>query len=237
VDLSEHPDGGDLKAGEESPGTWRTLTAGADIPVFVVRDRFMKVRELVKREVAIEAARTVNKHKVFKTAQREQPKPETTRKEEEKKKENDRAHDQAVLEAIVGELKGHKRISATAMVEDFLAFLADREISATKPTAEFLQRYHLPVGGSAITQLNKWDASQLVALLVDLIVSEGGYCTDVHEEDAKWLKSIFDVDHKAVRKRVTEERAKPSSRSPAESTKKKAAASKTQRKAKKGGAK
>lgn len=208
VDLSDHPDTSDLKAGEDSPGTWRTLVAGAEIQVFVVRDRFMKLRELVKRDMALEAARTINKHTVFKTAQRDKPKPEETRRQEEKVKERDRETDQAVLLEITGEIQKRK-IETSATMLAFLRFLVDREISAINPTADFAKRYHLPVGGSVINQLAKRPAGELIALMVDLIISEGGYCTDVHDDDKKWLKSIFQIDHKAIEKRVTEERAKP----------------------------
>lgn len=207
VDLSEHPDGGDLKAGEDSPGTWRKLAAGAKIPVFVARDRFGKTRELVKRDMAIEAARTINKHEVFKAPARDKPAPETERKVEEKKKAVDRENDQAVLEAIVAEIQKRKiETSATAL--NFLRFLVDREITATKPTPDFLKRYHLPVGGSVMNQLKGRPAPELIAIMVDLIISEGGYVTDLHAEDSKWLKAILDIDCKAIAKQVIDERAK-----------------------------
>lgn len=239
VDLSDHPDGGDLRAGVESPGTWRKLTAGAEIHVFVVRDRFMKTRELVKRDVAIEAART-NKYTAFKSKTTRSANPDETRRSmglvpppdlnadesdqwldtaptpserEDHRKSSDRktsnvsAKDQAVLEAVVNEIQKRK-IDASATVLNFLRFLVDREISATKPTADFLKRYHLPVGGSAMNQLKR-PASELIAIMVDLIISEGGYLTDLHVDDAKWLKSILEIDCKAIEKQVTEELRKP----------------------------
>ena len=36
VDLGDYPDGSDLKAGVEAPGTWKTLTQGAELEVVVM---------------------------------------------------------------------------------------------------------------------------------------------------------------------------------------------------------
>ena len=82
VDISEHPDGRDLKPGERSPGPWKKLIRGAEAEVLVVRDPLGKVRELVDRSVAISAAVTINKVRELRPLEPARPKSEEARKAE-----------------------------------------------------------------------------------------------------------------------------------------------------------
>jgi hypothetical protein len=59
-----------------------------------------------------------------------------------------------------------------------------------------------------MNQLAKRPGCELVALLAELIISEGGFMSDIHDDDKKWLKSIFGIDHKAIEKQVTAAGAK-----------------------------
>lgn len=52
VDLAEKPDGSDLRAGEEAPGTWRSMLKGVTIEIIVARDRNGRKHELVDRALA-----------------------------------------------------------------------------------------------------------------------------------------------------------------------------------------
>jgi ParB-like chromosome segregation protein Spo0J len=82
VDLSQKPDSSDLRPGESAPGTWRSLTKERELEILVARDKDLKKRkahELVRRDLAIEAAK-LNGHKIFRDGERKRAKPEEMRK-------------------------------------------------------------------------------------------------------------------------------------------------------------
>jgi hypothetical protein len=76
VSLDQHPAGDELRPGENSPGTWRTITADTDLEILIARDRNFKTHELAKRPAAIAAA-NLNGFDVFKVSDRDKRAKET----------------------------------------------------------------------------------------------------------------------------------------------------------------
>lgn len=64
VELSAKPEGWELKAGEENPPTWRAMLKNSGTQILVVKDTAGKQRDLVKRELAKQAAANAG-HDIF----------------------------------------------------------------------------------------------------------------------------------------------------------------------------
>lgn len=210
VDLDDLPDGNDLRPGEESRLTWRQLIKGTNLQVLVSLDERGKIHELVDRQKAIEAASTINKHDIFKTTKRERPKAGDERKEEEKGKEEDRELNRRALFMCIDQVK--KNVT-TARLTDLLRLQIDREIEFSNGNAEFFKRHGFPIGGSVANQLRRRPLGEVVSILVEFVVAEGGFSYDsLHEKNAGWLK-IFGVDYEKIRKQLNAE--KPPAKKPA----------------------
>jgi ParB/RepB/Spo0J family partition protein len=206
VDLDDLPDGNDLRPGEESRLTWRQLIKGTNLQVLVSPDERGKIHELVDRQKAIEAASTINKHDIFKTTKRERPKAGEERKEEEKGKEENRELNRRALFMCIDQVK--KNVT-TARLADLLRLQIDREIEFSNGNAEFFKRHGLPIGGSVANQLRRRSLGEVVSILVEFVVAEGGFSYDsLHEKNAGWLK-IFGVDYDKIRKRLNAEKPPP----------------------------
>jgi hypothetical protein len=78
----------------------------------------------------------------------------------------------------------------------------DREIEFSPSHPDFLKRHGLPIGGSIARQIAHRPLKDLVVLLVEIVVAEGGYTYDsLHEENLVWLKN-FGVDYAKTEKRL-----------------------------------
>jgi ParB-like chromosome segregation protein Spo0J len=200
VELADRPDGNDLRPGLDAPATWLELTKGAKLAVTVARDRFGKTHELVDRAQAVEAARTLNKHDIFKAAvgQRDKPKDADTRKEEEKTKTAVAEEKKRVAIACLDEVKGRATLKNAG---DLIRLVIEREIDASKGHENFFRRHGLPIGSPVTKQIAKRPFAELAAILVEFVVCDGGYIYEIHDAILPWLK-IFGVDVKAVTKRI-----------------------------------
>ena len=218
VDLEDHPDGSDLKAGLESPGPWKSLTKGAELEVVVARDKFGKVHELVKRDLAIEAASTINDHKIFKKAQVAQGAGNDT----------DRAGENAKIQA---ENALKKRIKREQVSDLALAIQGSNTLPigfwklmgigviylSFDEVVEVASRRGMEQGMDPnewlCERLDSMSDSEVIALLVELLLvgqAPGKRTSTSHysELEKKWLSSwskLLEVDLKAVEKRVKAE--------------------------------
>jgi ParB/RepB/Spo0J family partition protein len=218
IDLDERPDGNDLRAGVDCSLTWRRLTEGAELPVIVTKDRLEKTHELVDRLKAIEAARTLNKHDIFKAQQRSEPrKTDETRKTEEKKKSSESEHARAVLLACFAEIAAQPEAELLPKMAALVRLLIDRELESSEGEVNefFFKRHHLPIGGSVAKPIAKRPLPELVAMLVEFVVAEAGNIYDLHENDVVWLKT-FGVDYGATEKRLAKEAKAAAANPPAD---------------------
>jgi len=204
VDLNEWP-AEDLRPGIlRASSNWRALTKGKELKITVTRDRLGKLHELVNREAAIEAARQ-NGHDIFKTPQRIKPPSDEKRKEEEHDREKRGAIEKAAQIACVAEVRKHVNQKTIA---GMLRLQLDREIEFSKAHSDFCKRNGLPIGSSVALQVARRSLADLVALLVEFVISEGGFSYDSIDADRiLWLKN-FGVDHAKIQKRILKEAKK-----------------------------
>jgi ParB/RepB/Spo0J family partition protein len=208
VDLSQHPDGGDLKPGEESPGTWRQLTKGAELEVIVARDRNGKKHELVRRDLAMIAAAGAG-HKVFKSAA---PREKQVSDDEAKALAEKRARDQAADEAVIKGLLGALAEKAQVMKQLPRVFLEEAVLWLFEGEVGLLaweRRGHTESGPGCIERvLKKMEDRKLVGFFVE-VFSENWidpYTNERTQSFDRMLKG-FGVDRKAVEKKARTEHA------------------------------
>lgn len=210
VDLAEHPDGSDLRAGEHAPGPWKSLIKNRDVEVIVTRDRAGKTHELVDRFGAIEAAR-LNGFKIFKVSEGEERRRDESsfrrnptqffqdRKEQEKSKSADRDLERAILLDCVAQVA--KKFSPKC-VTDLLRLVVAREILHSNAHADFFKRHHLPVTKDVSRQLKARKAPELAAMLVEFVICDGGFSYEFEPSLAPWLE-IFGISHKQTAKKIS----------------------------------
>ena len=216
VDLEDHPDGSDLKAGLESPGTWRTLTKGAELEVVVARDKLGKVHELVKRELAIEAASTLNDHKIFKKDQKERAESHEDRAAEQARYVAERQMEFRIKSAQVSDLTMAAQGANTLPIGFWkllgrgVLYMVDADIHEVA-----MQRgmeSNLDAAEWFCERLDTMSDAEVIALVVEVLLrGNAPYSRDGSDYSAmekKWLTAwakLLDVDLKSVEKRVKSE--------------------------------
>jgi len=189
VDLEDCPDGMDLRPGITSNASWQRLIGkNTNLKITVTRDRLGKTHKLVDRSQAIFAARANGHADLFK-AQRERPADQETRKEQEKRREGEAHLQKIAILACVAQVR--KKVSLKTIAA-MLRLQIDREIEFSKAHSDFLKAHSLPIGGSVAKQLARFNLNNLVALLVEFVIAEGGFSYDA-VQNRRWLE-IFGVN-------------------------------------------
>jgi ParB-like chromosome segregation protein Spo0J len=139
----------------------------------------------------------------------------TARKEQEKAKAA--AHERlrlvahncfdAVREKITGLLSAvPKMVPVDSYIEPVTEFLRKLALfifgQRTSPNEDLLKRHKLPVTDDIARNITKWTAPQLIAFMVEFILTDGGHNFELDKADRSWLK-IFGVDYDAEEKRLT----------------------------------
>jgi ParB/RepB/Spo0J family partition protein len=199
VDLADCPDSNDLKPGVTTRLSWGQLTKKAKLKVIVTQDRLGATHELVDRQQAIEAAMLNGHDDIFKSTKHERPPDAEQRKQEEKKKQKQSESSKGVLVACIELVR--KNVSSKTIAA-LLRLQLDREIEFSKAHPDFCKRNGLPIGGTVAKQLGRRPLKDLVALLVEFVVAEGGFSYDeLLDSNRAWLE-VFGVNYDKVAKRL-----------------------------------
>jgi ParB/RepB/Spo0J family partition protein len=227
VSLDQYPASDDLKAGEESPEPWRGLIKGAELETIVARDRNGKTHELVKRDMATEAAK-LNGHEFFKSHERDKKQRQTrkalgldapaelaeedrdkwlntlaTQEEtdsQRKKREKARSEDEEsarVLACVCFDALRKKAKVNTPFLRKLVLFIFGQRSGANE---QFLKRYKLPIARDISRNIARWRDAELISFMVEFILTDGGYNFDFDADDLTWFK-LFGVDYKTIEKK------------------------------------